>query len=403
MKDHANKALTPKLRFPEFRATEAWMEKPLKAAADINPNNNGLPESFIYIDLESVEAGKLKAKTRVARSDAPSRAQRLLQRDDVIYQIVRPYQRNNLFCDFDGPDSYVASTGYAQLRAKGDARFLYQSIHADSFVEKVIAKCTGSSYPAINSSDLAEIELPLPPALAEQQKIAECLSTLDELIGAERKKLDALKAHKKGLIQQLFPREGEVLPRLRFPEFQDAPEWEEKEVGEVFSVTRGQVLAMPLVSDAKTPEAPYPVYSSQTKRLGLCGFYSDFLFEDAITWTTDGANAGDVNFRPGKFYCTNVCGVLLSSEGFANPCVAALINSVSRNHVSYVGNPKLMNGVMAKIVIPFPSVAEQSRISSCLSSLDDLIAAQSDQLEALKTHKKGLMQQLFPSPAEAEA
>jgi len=190
-------------------------------------------------------------------------------------------------------------------------------------------------------------------------------------------------------------------PKLRFPEFQDALEWEEKEVGEVFRVTRGNVLSMTLVQDVKTDKTPYPVYSSQTKNNGLSGFYSEYLYEDAITWTTDGANAGDVNYRSGKFYCTNVCGVLINTKGYANPCVAALINNVSRKYVSYVGNPKLMNGVMSKIVISLPTVLEQQKIADCLSSLEYLITTQSQKLEALELHKKGLMQQLFPVEGES--
>jgi len=159
---------------------------------------------------------------------------------------------------------------------------------------------------------------------------------------------------------------------------------------------------MTLVKDEASDDMPFPVYSSQTKNKGLAGYYSESLYENAITWTTDGANAGNVNFRPGKFYCTNVCGVLINTNGHANTCVAALLNSVTRSHVSYVGNPKLMNGVMAKINIPFPSLPEQQRIASCLSSLDALVTAETQKLEALKTHKKGLMQQLFPSPEELE-
>lgn len=157
---------------------------------------------------------------------------------------------------------------------------------------------------------------------------------------------------------------------------------------------------MSLVEGEQTSRKPFPVYSSQTKNCGLAGFYSDYLYEDAITWTTDGANAGDVNFRSGKFYCTNVCGVLLNPSGYANICTAALLNSVSRKHVSYVGNPKLMNGVMAKIVIPLPIIEEQYRIADCLASIDELIVKQTQKLVALKTHKQGLMQQLFPREGE---
>ena len=256
---------------------------------------------------------------------------------------------------------------------------------------------TGIGAGKIETDTLANLTvyLPSPP---EQQNIADCLASLDAVVAAQGRKVETLKAHKKGLMQQLFPREGETLPRLRFPEFRDKPEWEENEVGKVFKVTRGEVLAMPLVKDKETDDSPYPVYSSQTKNLGLAGYYSEYLYEDAITWTTDGAHAGDVNYRHGRFYCTNVCGVLLSDKGYANPCTAALINGVSRKHVSYVGNPKLMNGVMAKIRVPFPPLTEQQRIADCLSTLNARIAVEADKLAALKTHKQGLMQQLFPSP-----
>ena len=162
------------------------------------------------------------------------------------------------------------------------------------------------------------------------------------------------------------------------------------------TITRGNVLSMMAVSESHSPEHPYPVYSSQTKNDGLSGYYSDYLHEDSITWTTDGANAGDVKYRKGKFYCTNVCGVLISEDGHANSFVAELLDTVTKKHVSYVGNPKLMNGVMAQIQISFPQIEEQQKIADCLTSLDDLIRAVEAQLVALKDHKKGLMQQLFP-------
>ena len=174
-----------------------------------------------------------------------------------------------------------------------------------------------------------------------------------------------------------------------------------KEVGEIFTVTRGYVLSMNLINNQISDATPYPVYSSQTKNNGLSGYYSEFLYEDAITWTTDGANAGDVNYRSGKFYCTNVCGVLINTEGYANLCVASLIDRVAKKHVSYVGNPKLMNGIMSKIRIPISSFVEQQKIAACLAALDDLIAAQTQKIAKLKTYKRGLMQQLFPAVDEA--
>jgi type I restriction enzyme S subunit len=195
---------TPRLRFPEFRDAGLWEVKRLSEVCEINPPSGELPESFIYIDLESVSAGELLQKKVISRNEAPSRAQRLLSPGDIIYQMVRPYQRNNLLFAIVGDMKYVASTGYAQLRAKSSAEFLFQLVHTDSFVGSVLQKCTGSNYPAINPSDLGEIHVSV-PSNPEQHRIADCLASLDELIRAQGERLAALKAHKRGLMQQLFP------------------------------------------------------------------------------------------------------------------------------------------------------------------------------------------------------
>ena len=150
--------------------------------------------------------------------------------------------------------------------------------------------------------------------------------------------------------------------------------WEQRKVSELFEITRGYVLAAPLTSATKTDEMPYPVYSSQTKDNGLMGYYKDYLYENAITWTTDGANAGTVNYRGGKFYCTNVCGVLLADKATPNQMIAEALNNVAKGHVSYVGNPKLMNNVMADIEISLPiDEKEQKQISSFFDRIDNLI------------------------------
>lgn len=200
----------PTLRFPEFRNVGEWKWKKLKDVCKINPSSETLPQIFIYIDLESVSSGKLLYKKLILLKDAPSRAQRLIKNGDILFQMVRPYQRNNLYCNFDDNKNYVASTGYALLRTLENSMFLYHEIHCDNFVDRVISKCTGSNYPAINSSHLSELVIST-TILQEQQRIAECLSSLDELITAQAKKIDLLKDHKKGLMQQLFPRIDEVM------------------------------------------------------------------------------------------------------------------------------------------------------------------------------------------------
>ena len=176
--------------------------------------------------------------------------------------------------------------------------------------------------------------------------------------------------------------------------------WSLVTIGDLFKVTRGKVLPMGLVSAESTRTDPYPVYSSQTKKKGLAGFYSEYLYEDAITWTTDGANAGDVNFRAGKFYCTNVCGVLLNTHGHANTCVASILNSVTRGYVSYVGNPKLMNDVMATINIPLPPLAEQRKIAEILRTWDGAIETAEAELKVKQDRKRWLLHKLLTCPSE---
>ena len=185
----------------------------------------------------------------------------------------------------------------------------------------------------------------------------------------------------------------EKRPKLRFPGF-DEP-WKEIKIGDIFKVTRGNVLSSALVSSEKSNGYTYPVFSSQTKDDGLMGYYNEFLFEDAITWTTDGANAGTVHFRKGKFYCTNVCGVLLNSYGYANRCIAEILGRVSKRYVTYVGNPKLMNNVMSEICIYIPSLAEQSHIDDFLLVLDKKIEKQRQLVDSLKKYKRGVFEAIF--------
>ena len=184
-------------------------------------------------------------------------------------------------------------------------------------------------------------------------------------------------------------------PEIRFEGFTDA--WEQRKVSEMFKVTRGYVLPSADISPEKNDNMQYPVYSSQTKDNGLMGYYKDYLYEDAITWTTDGANAGTVNFRDDKFYCTNVCGVLLSDKIEANKAVAEALNKVAKNHVSYVGNPKLMNNVMSEIEITIPSsIEERKKISEYFTNLDNAITLHQRKSDEFKTLKKYMLQKMFP-------
>ncbi|WP_322781314.1 restriction endonuclease subunit S [Staphylococcus haemolyticus] len=248
----------------------------------------------------------------------------------------------------------------------------------------------GASVSNLYYSYLEDIKLKIPD-IREQEKLGQFFSKLDRQIELEEEKLELLEQQKKGYIQKIFSQE------LRFKDGSgnEYPEWEEKTIKDVYKVTRGYVLARKLMSDNPNSINKYPVYSSQTSNNGLMGYYSDYLYQDAITWTTDGANAGSVSFRQGKFYCTNVCGVLLNELGNSNVCMAEMLNSIAFKYVSKVGNPKLMNNVMAMIKLKFPCLEEQQAISKFLNVFSEVIDNQNKKVELLKERKKGFLQKMF--------
>jgi type I restriction enzyme S subunit len=283
------------------------------------------------------------------------------------------------------PDSIIGL-----IPKKNETTVLFVKHLFDKFKIEIQRLSQGVAQDNLNQEKLSKIEFSF-PKLVEQDKVTSFLSSIDERIATQNKIIEELKLLKNTLSKKIFS--GQL--KFKDESGNDFPEWRMKEVGEIFKITRGNVLAMNLLTNNWSEETPYPVYSSQTKIKGLAGYYNKFLFENAITWTTDGANAGDVNYRSGKFYCTNVCGVLLNKEGFANTCVSELINSVSKNYVSYVGNPKLMNGIMSKIKIEFPSLQEQAKIANFLSSIDTKIDVEYQFLQELKEQKKYLLANLF--------
>ena len=177
----------------------------------------------------------------------------------------------------------------------------------------------------------------------------------------------------------------------------DKSDWNEFYIKDIFKITRGIVIPRTELTDTITNENIYPVYSSQTSNEGILGYDKKYDFDGKyLTWTTDGANAGSVFFRNGKFRCTNVCGVLYNeSNNYVNEMVAELLNLETPKYVSYVGNPKLMNNVMADIKIELPNLNIQNKIATNLKLLNDKIILENNKLNKLQQLKKGLMQKMF--------
>lgn len=212
--------LVPKLRFREFH--DEWSENILSNICEINPRTE-VPEKFNYIDLESVNSGFLTQTQEINREEAPSRAQRKLNKNDILFATVRPYQQNNYYFNLDG--DYVASTGYAQIRSLENPEYLYYFIHTKKFLNDVLKRCTGTSYPAINSNDLKTIKIKK-PNISEQEKISSFLSKFDKKMELLEKKYHDFQEFKKYLLQNIFSQ------KLRFKGFED--EWKYISAGEIF-------------------------------------------------------------------------------------------------------------------------------------------------------------------------
>ena len=189
----------PNLRFPEFQGE--WSVTSLQKDCIVNPTNEKIADKFVYVDLESVKQGQLYKYQILTKENAPSRAQRVLHTDDILFQCVRPYQMNNYMVKETMSDiQWVASTGYAQIRTQTDyPAFLYYVLNTSKYNKAVMVRCTGSSYPAINSEDLSKIPF-YKCGIAEQKKIADFLSILDERIATQNKIIEDLKKLKSAII-----------------------------------------------------------------------------------------------------------------------------------------------------------------------------------------------------------
>ena len=392
--------MVPKLRFKEFCGE--WDEKRL---GDVYEFKNGLnkEKEFFGKGIPIVNYMDVNKNTHLYKNTIKGRVQ-LTKKEIENYSAKKGdlfFTRTSETIDeigytavlLDDIEDAVFSGFILRARPKNeliDFKFSGYCFMTREVRKEIIKKISMTTRALTSGTSLKQVVFYL-PSLPEQTKIAHFLCTVDDKIQNQEDKITHLENIKKGFMQKIFSR------KIRFKDDsgEDFPEWEEKKIKDVFKITRGYVLSANNVEKNIHKEYIYPVYSSQTKDKGLLGYYNEYLYEDAITWTTDGANAGTVHFRRGKFYCTNVCGVLISENGYANKCIAEMINRISKKYVSYVGNPKLMNNIMAEIKIDLPCLKEQQKISDILSLLDEKIDTDKETLEHLKQLKKGLLQQMF--------
>jgi type I restriction enzyme S subunit len=270
----------------------------------------------------------------------------------------------------------------------------------DTLIENYLVKLdlspfiTGAAPPKLTLGKLKSIPVPIPNSREEQQKIASCLSSLDEVIAGERQKLALLQQHKKGLLQQLFPQEGETVPTLRFKEFEDSGQWEVKKLGEILDYERPDKY---IVKDENYTNEGTPVltanksfilgYTQETD--DICNDIPAIIFDDFTV---------DKKFVDFPFKVKSSAIKILRPKGKDDLKfifeLMTLISFEAKEHKRYYIS------TFQNLTVPIPKLAEQQKIASCLSSLDDIITAQTEKIELLEQHKKGMVQGLFPMENE---
>jgi type I restriction enzyme, S subunit len=419
--EEARPALVPKLRFPEFQDAAGW-ETTSGDELFEQINNRQAPAGLPILAITQ-EHGAIPRDLidyHVSVTDKSVETYKEVRPGDFIISL-RSFQGGIEYSDYHG----ICSPAYVILRKRAELSDLFFKQHFKShiFIQQLTKNLEGlRDGKMVSYKQFSELLLLNPPP-AEQQKIAECLSSVDELMAAQARKVDALKTHKKGLMQQLFPREGETQPRLRFPEFQNAGEWEAKRVDERGNVLAGKALAV----NAPGPLRPYlrtknvldgAIDLSDVLTMPMTDAeFSRFEVLDGDILLNEGQSLGLVgraSIYRGEFgqRCA-MQNALLRFRAFPSTCPEFAAQAFQQcqkdgtfasiatqtTSVAHLGSSRFS---ALKLAWP-PTFAEQQRIATCLSRLDALIAAETQKLEALKTHKKGLMQQLFPSPEAVAA
>ena len=441
MKQDGKQELTPKMRFPEFRDAPGWDERPFSDLYTFGSTNIFSRDNLNY------ENGTVR---NIHYGDIHTRFRALF---DISREVV-PFVNSTESLDSLDPDSFctegdmifadasedLADVGKSiEIVALGGSRVLSGThtilarrkgallivgfgghlFRSNRIRSQIRREAQGSKVFGISAGRLSRVKVCFPLDKAEQQKVADCMTNLDELIADHGQRLDALKAHKKGLMWQLFPREGETIPRLRFPEFQDSPEWISDSLGNIFETSSGGTPERSVkeywngkIPWITTSLVDFNVISNSDEFISEMGFRNSSakLFQNKtvlIAMYGQGKTRGKVALLGIEATTNQACAAILPREDidpyFVFLNLAGRYDEM-RGLSNSGGQENLSQGLIKGLPFSYPNdIAEQQRISACLASFDELITAQTEKLEALKTHKQGLMQQLFPSPEEVEA
>ena len=392
----------PKLRFPEFEGE--WEEKELgEVGSIITGKTPSTKEEELWngdiLFVTPTDMNESKYQHSTERTVKKTDKMNVLPEKSVMVTCIASIGKMSLSTKPSITNQQINSiVPYKEI---SDNEFLYYAILKD--IDKIKASQSSSTVPIINKAEFAKINTFI-PSIAEQQKIADCLSSLDELIEARKEKIASLKAYKKGLLQQLFPDKVSKstppplifnkLQKLRFIGFEG--EWEEVKLGDVVEIIKGEQKNKLSLSNT----GKYYVMNGGITPSGYTNSYN--TDKDTISISEGGNSCGYIQYNKEKFWSGGHCYTLHIHDNYKNKIDNFYLYQYLKAKEGYImglrvgsGLPNIQKITLQNVIVYFPSLTEQQKIANCLLSLDEKIAAETEQVAQLQQHKKGLLQQLL--------
>jgi type I restriction enzyme S subunit len=411
MSKQLNSNLIPKYRFPNFKSDEGWQEKSLESIATFL-KGKGISKADVVLNGNQpcIRYGELYTHyneiidTPISYTELPISELILSKANDVIIPSSGETQEDIATASCVLKDGIALGGDLNILRSNINGIFLaYNLTHIK---KRAIAKLAqGNAVVHLYSSQLKKLIVNVPKSKDEQKQIASCLSSLDEVITVENQRLDILQNHKKGLIQNLLPQEGETVPKFRFKEFEDTGDWEETTLSQVADYENGKAHEQDItdVGEFIVVNSKFISQDGEVKKFTNTAFcpatkddvlmvLSDIPNGRAIAkcFLVEEDNRYSVNQRICRITPRNLNSKILFYLLNRNPYFLAFDDGVKQT------NLRKEDVLNCPLVIP-NDPQEQEMIADTLSSIDDLINAQNQKLEGLQLHKKGLLQGLFPT------